>query len=137
MAWLAPVPRPALAVATIVAALVVSALAVTRPWQPRPSVIRGTPRIELALDAPRYDSDGGVRLSWRGSPGSESYVVRFFSVGLEPIGEVPAGPESALNLSPSQLPQTFSRGESVLYRVVALRGGDELATSAAGTIRKP
>jgi hypothetical protein len=134
---LGPALRPAFAFAAVMIA-VVGVFVIPRFLGPAPeSIVRGLGSQPLSLADPRYERGGAVRLAWRGTPNGETYEVRFFSTALESLGVVPAGPDTTVSIGAERLPAAFARSQTVLYRVTALRGRDEMATSATGALRKP
>ena len=97
--------------------------------------VRGLTVYPLALAEPVFES-GGVHLSWHGAAGAERYEVRIFSAALDPVAQIDAGSDTSLSLAADRLPEAFGRGELLLYRVVALHGGDELAISETRPLQK-
>lgn len=132
----APAARPAWALAGVL--VIAGAWYVTRPSPPSPADIRlrGEQRIEMPLAAPRYLDANTLVLGWRSMPEAARYEVRFYSTSLTEIGRRDAGTDTLLRIAVGQLPPTYARGESVLYRVVALQGGDEISRSPVGSLQK-
>jgi hypothetical protein len=134
--WRQPALRPAFAFAAVLIA-VAGLFVVPRFLGPAPeSIVRGPGSQPLSLADPRYERGGVVRLAWRSAPNAETYEVRFFSTALESLGVVPVGPDTTVSIGAGRLPAAFGRSRPLLYRVVALRGRDEMATSATGALRK-
>ena len=131
-AWWTPLFAPRLRPAWALAAVaVVATLVVLLPRGRDAELgreVRGLADRPLALAEPVFDA-GSVRLAWRGAAGAERYEVRFFSAALEPVASVDAGADTTVSVTAERLPAAFGRGELVLYRVVALLDGDELAVS--------
>jgi len=140
-AWLdrlwTPAARPAWAFACA-AVIAGGALLVLQARGPQPVVLRGAPPVapgsELELLAPEFEGDA-VMLHWRPAREADSYLVRFFSVGLEEIGRAGPTPEPSITVRLQDAAPGTRPGEAVLYRVVALARGDEVGTSALGTLR--
>jgi len=136
--WLwTPAARPAWAFACA-AVIAGGTLLVIQARGPSPVVLRGAPPVapgsELELLAPEFEGDA-VMLHWRPAQEADAYLVRFFSEGLEEIGRAGPTPEPSITVRLSEAAPGAGRGEAVLYRVVALARGDEVGTSALGTLR--
>ena len=132
---LQPALRPAwgFAAAALVLAFV---LVLPRLQSQRPgSTLRGTPSASM-LAPPVFDTDGTVHLSWSPHAGATAYRVIFYSLRLAEIARRDAGTATALTLTPSELPDSYRAGESVLYRVQALANGDAIAISEVGTLHR-
>jgi len=134
--WLRPPVRTAWAMAALVVVAGGVFLAVhTR--QGREPVLRGPQAAVLALQPVRLEPDGALRLCWAPLAGAERYQVRLYStalaevVRLEPV----TVPEAVLRRS--ALPRGIPPGTALLWRVAALRGGDDIAQSPVGTLRAP
>jgi hypothetical protein len=89
----------------------------------------------MALSAPAAQ-DGGVKLAWNAFATADGYTVVFYSPALEELGRVDAGAQTVFVVPAAKLPQAYAQGGAVLYRVIANRGGDEVARSSVGTIRR-
>ena len=135
--WWAPAARPALALACA-AAIAGATLLLMQARGPQPVVLRGAgPAARGAvveLLAPELVG-GAVTLHWRAAREADAYRVRFFSLGLEEIGR--AGPtiQTSITVPLQQAAPGARAGDAVLYRVIALARGDEIAVSALGTLR--
>ena len=132
-----PSLRPAWAFAT--AAVVVAFVLVLPQLQSRRpgSTLRGSsPGTNMTLAEPTFDTDGAVHLSWAARSGATGYRVVFYSTKLEEIARRDAGSATSVMLTPGDLPEPYRLGEVVLYRVQALEGGDAVATSEVGTLRR-
>ncbi len=136
--WFTPATGPAWAVA----ALVVLSVGV---WQgsrgpvpaSRESVMRGEPGSAIAVE---HDvvGEGQLLLEWVALGEGVTYEVRWFDAGgLELLGRTPLGSEPRLHLRHGRLPDGVPSRETVVYQVVALRDGDEIARSASTPLRLP
>jgi hypothetical protein len=97
--------------------------------------LRGARLVALELTPPVFAGDGSVTLAWQPSPEADSYQVRFFSTSLAELSRLPSVSTPTARVAPGGLPG--AAGETVLYRVAALRGGDVMAMSPVGTLQKP
>lgn len=133
----APPLRPAwgvLAVLVVIAGVWIG----PRLAPPEPtSALRGNPEAVLTLSEPVRRADGGVNLEWHAVPDADRYELRFFSTDLVEIGRRDLGDTTRVDLLNSDLPQTYHAGNIVLYRIVALKGGDEIEASSPGSLQKP
>ncbi len=127
-----PAMRPALAFAAL--ALVAGAIV----WWPREGGHGGAPTMRGearagVLEVTRAEwADGTLRLAWRPVAGAEDYELRCFSSALAEIGRVGPLTGDRADIATSRLPA--AAGDTLLVRVVALAGGDPIATSAARVI---
>ena len=136
--WLfGPALRPVWAIAAIVIAFGVMKFA---PKSPPGSVtaptLRGGASHELATATPSYAAHG-VTLVWSANPEADHYQLRFFSTALAEIGRRDLARDTSVTLAAGDLPGAYAAGETILWRVVAMKGGDELESSAPGSLKKP
>ena len=133
-----PALRPVWAIAAIVIAFGVMKIAPKSPPGPATEpTLRGGTSHELATAAPSYAAHG-VTLVWSANPEADHYQLRFFSTALAEIGRRDLGRDTSVTLAdPSGLPAAYANGETILWRVVAMKGGDELESSAPGSLKKP
>jgi len=80
---------------------------------------------------------GSVRLSWAPATGADTYAIVFLSADLVEIARVGGVRETALALTPGALPPGLASGTEVLWRVVALRGDEEVASSPTTPVAVP
>jgi hypothetical protein len=133
--WFAPALRPAWALAALTI-LAGGALLLPRLQSSAPShVLRGADNAPMTLSPPAAQ-DGGVKLAWKAYPTADAYTVVFYSPALEELGRVDAGAQPVFVVPAARLPQAYAQGGAVLYRVIASRGGDEIARSSVGTLRR-
>jgi hypothetical protein len=134
--WFAPALRPAWAIALVVIAAGV-VLYAARPRTPGSEpVLRGGGSEPMRLSEPELRPDGGVVLRWRSEAGAERYEVHFYSTSLVEVGQRVAGADTSVTLAPADLPEVYRAGGVLLYRVRAMRGGDAIATSVTGALRR-
>ena len=128
--------RPALAAAAVVL-LVVAAAQFTQGPELAPSgTIRGEAAAALAVEA-EQPAEGGLRLSWEAAEGASAYRVIFSDLGLEEIHVREMDRARSLTLTAPELRALAPAGTRVLWRVVAVREGAELANSRSGAVTIP
>lgn len=138
--WLlGPRMRPALALGALL--IVVSGVWLVRSGQQtEPPVLRGTETPashgDLAAVTVTRD-DGSVRLEWLAAPRAVRYTVVFLSPDLSEIARVSDLPVTSLDLRAGALPAGLVSGASVLWRVHAMSGDDEIARSRTTSITVP
>lgn len=141
-AWFAPRSRVAFAVAALVvvaggAWIVTSMRQGTEPPLMRGGVPAGREGPLQAIVSPTQVPDGGVRLEWSPLPEADGYRVVFLSADLAEVARVAEVHETHLDLRPGALPIGLASGARLLWRVVAMRGADELARSRTLAITVP
>jgi hypothetical protein len=132
-----PAMRPALAFGAL-ALVLGAALVVTRTSQREHSlVLRGMPTgpAQSAVLESAQRVDGKLRLSWRAVPGAETYELRFYSGDLMEVGRVGSLQGTSAELPVATLPFHPEPDAVLLVRLVALAGGDAIATSNAKVIQ--
>jgi len=129
--------RPLWAVVAIAIAFGVMKIAPTHPPENVVPTLRGGTPEALTVRTPTYGDAGAVTLVWNAVPEADHYEVRFFSSALTELGRHAAGGDTVATLAAADLPLPYRSGEAILFRVVALKDGDELATSAPGSLKKP
>jgi hypothetical protein len=141
-ALLAPRFRPALAFAAVVAIaggawmIAASRREAGEPLMRGPAAV--APGSDLAAgEAPEPLEDGSLRLSWTPAAEAASYTVLFLSPDLTEIARVEGLAESRLDLRPGSLPAGLTPGTQVLWRVLAMRGADEVARSRTLPVTLP
>jgi len=122
--------RPAFALAGVLVAVVgLWRFGETRrPGAAEPPVLRGE---AAAVPAPlplavRVLADGRLLLAWRRQPAAEQYRVALHGADLAEAARVEAGNDTTVSVS---------RGAARFWRVIALRGGDEIGSSALAPLR--
>jgi hypothetical protein len=130
--------RPAWAALAVV--LVVGSVVLIRmgPEGPQEQVLRGggTGEEPLSLAAPEFENDGSVRLSWRPLDEADQYLVVIYEPDLTELTRTDPVIDPEIVLYPRDLVGAAS-GSAVIWRVVALQGGDEIQLSAPGTLLFP
>jgi hypothetical protein len=133
----APALRPVWAIAAIVIAFGVMRIAPqSPPGSATAPVLRGGSAHELATATPSYAANR-VTLVWSAHPEADRYQLRFFSTALAEIGRRDLGRDTSVTLAIGDLPAAYAGGETILWRVVALKAGDELESSAPGSLKQP
>lgn len=130
-----PALRPVWALAAIAIAFGVMKIAPKSPPAGAPT-LRGGNAHELGTAMPSYAAHG-VTLVWSPNPEADHYQLRFFSTALTEIGRRDLARDTTVTLAIGDLPAAYAGGETIFYRVVAMKGGDELESSAPGSLRKP
>ncbi len=141
----APALRPAWAAVAIlvVASVAFSLLDIRGPGRREPVLRGGAPPARTQAVAkpgllPVAPASGGaLRLGWTRVPGAEDYEVRLYSADLAQLAALGPTADTTLVLRPQALPARPRPGETVLWRVYARRGGDEIAYSPVGMLRVP
>lgn len=102
-----------------------------KPWVEDPLVLRGTIPAEtkspLELAAPQALDDGSLLLSWSPFDSVDIYEVRLYDESLSELARFGPLTETTLVLTRSMLPEDAP--SAMLWRVVALDEGDEVAAS--------
>ena len=127
-------PRWALAAAAL--AVVAGALVVLpRPGARREPAYRspggGAASAAIATQPATRSADGGWVFRWTRHPGAETHRVEILQ-GLTAVATFDAGTADSLVLAADALPA----GEALAWRVLALRDGETLATSAPRTLER-
>jgi hypothetical protein len=76
-----------------------------------------------------------VRLSWRVVNTAGKYIIRIRNADLDEIGLFGPIPDTSFVLGPSLLPPDTP--SPVLWRVIALRNGDEIGRSRPASLKLP
>jgi hypothetical protein len=132
-----PAMRPALAFAGI-AIVLAAVLVATRSAHREPSlVLRGAqpgPAQSAVLESAQRSGDQ-IHFAWRAFPGAETYELRFYSGDLVEIGRVGSLRGTNADLAAGSLSFHPAPGAVLLVRLVALAGGDPIATSNAKLVQ--
>lgn len=131
-----PTVRPVWGFVAVILAFVVLRLAPAHEPRNFPAQRSGASH-QIMLKAPQYQADGGVTLAWPSHNEADRYELRFYSPSLAELSRRDAGLDTMVTMAPANLPEAYQRGEAVLYRVVAIHGGDDLETSEPGTLKRP
>ncbi len=131
------------AVAFAAAALVVAGvLLVQRPGglEHASGVLRGQasggPDSGMVRMAPTTRAGGRVELRWRAVQGADRYEVRLYSPELRALAVLGTARETVLVLAPGAVAGAAS-GDTLLWRVAALRGEARIARTDLGILRLP
>jgi hypothetical protein len=131
-AWTRLWPRFAPVAAAVV---LVVAVAVWSPWQETAPVLeRGDATSSPALGDATFLGEN-IELSWEPHAGATSYVVVLYGSDFSELLRMAPVAQTAVVLPLSQLPD--GAGPSLAWRVLALEGGDVIATSDPGYITLP
>jgi hypothetical protein len=139
--WLSSRARTRLLILTPSAALVAVAIVMLAAnHQPLPGepAFRGSESSAiLRLESPQTLPDGSIRLSWSAAAGADSYRIRVLDTALDPALQITVPGETSTIIRPADLGDAVRSGAQYLWRVTALRDGEELGTSGVGTLRIP
>lgn len=130
---------PALS-AAVFAAVIFTAYQFIGPSAPGgPGTLRGKPNSAeiLAPEAPQLLADGGLRFAWQRSPEGESYAIVFFDLHLNELARFAPTGETTFALAPADVAGLGASGEQVLWQIVALRRGVEIAQSRPAPLILP
>jgi hypothetical protein len=134
--WLVSGGRPAWAAALAVVVVVLVLRSGQSPPPGEPAMRGQGDVVEVELRESRALPQGGVRLAWTPVPRAEGYVVRVLDSGLNEIARRAVTGDSSIVLFPSDVP-VAARGTVLGWKVTALSGGGELATSRVAALRLP
>lgn len=122
----------------VVAALFVLAAAVYwwKPWTTDQTVLRG-PGLppQVRLEGWELLPGQNVQLAWRGVAGADGYLVHLRSASLEPIAVFGPVSDTTYAFHPDSLPPGTPR--VLLWRVIAVRSGDEIGRSQPASLELP
>lgn len=131
-----PVVRPAI----LVAATAVLILIIRDVWPPgggtrEPTVLRGAGHASIVAAEPELLADGRLRLSWQSTIEEVQYQAIFLDAAQRELLRVDAGGEMRVSLEPEATRLLSGERAGVLWRIVALRHGDEIARSSLRTLQ--
>jgi hypothetical protein len=86
---------------------------------------------------PRNPVRSILRIQWQTFSPAEAYEVRFFSLDMEDAGRYPVGRQNSLTLDLQEVWAPVAPARALLWNVVALREGEDIASSALQTLRLP
>lgn len=143
--WLASLSQPRFAFTAGAAVLAVAVFVAVKVVSRRPNepfLLRGSeehvaPGTSTSLALRAAPAEGGMELTWSSVPGADAYEVRIYATNLEEIARLRPTPEARRLLARSDLPPSVAAGSVVLWKVVALQGGDPLQESAPTPLRVP
>jgi hypothetical protein len=128
------VMAPALVVVGLLA-LIVALKPFTEDERFAPGRLRGVD--STAVSAPllllgvEVDPDGTVTFRWRQWPEADSYRLQIFTPDLAEIAQFTAAGDTFLQVPPHEIPAV---DEPLLWRIQALREGDEMAHSSPASL---
>jgi hypothetical protein len=121
--------RPALALAAVVALVVIVPLIGRGPGDaPITGVLRENGSAPALRGEVSVLSDGRVELTWDPVEEADAYRVVLYGADLEEAARFDVAGRSSLTVDPEGISPSGGSG-TLLYRVLALRGGDEVARS--------
>ncbi len=126
--------RPGL-VAAMASLLTILAISVWRGGGSDEPVLRGDEDAVWLLQSPRL-ADGSIVFEWKAVPEADAYDVQIFDDALNEVFTTGAVSTTTASIPRESLPSVAS-GESVTWRVCALRGGDVISTSPPASLTLP
>ena len=123
--------------AAVLAVAIVMLATSHRTGLPEPAFRGEGSSSTLTLESPRRLPDGGFRMAWSAIAGADAYRVRVLDTALNPVFETTVEAETSTILHPSDLGAAARSGAGFVWRVTALREGEEIGVSGAGTLRIP
>ncbi len=104
-----------------------------------PPILRdaGAPRAAGAPLVSDRAAGGAIQLRWRSIPESESYRVLLYGTDLVEISRIDAGRDTTIVLTPDVLARLGESDTPIIWRVAAVRMGDEVSLSPPATILLP
>ena len=90
-----------------------------------------------AQQSAKLHGEGRMVLAWTAAPGATRYMVTFLGEDLHEIAHTGTAGETAVTIDRNALPAGLAPGQSVLWRVTAFEGGDEIARSPAAPLTLP
>lgn len=130
--WWARVRRGLSTPRVVVPALALMAIIVVgvwrwQPWVDRSLEVRSTAveRGSITLISVEEGDDGGVSVTWAPVPSADSYAVRLLGARFTEIRRIGPVTTTDIRIEPADLPSD----KPLYWQVVALQGGDEIASS--------
>jgi len=123
--------------AAVLAVAIVMLATSHRTGLPEPAFRGSESSASLRLESPQVLPDGGIRLAWSAMAGADAYRVRVLDTALNPVLEITVAAETSAIVRPSEFGTAARSGARFVWRVTALREGEELGVSSAGTLRIP
>jgi hypothetical protein len=137
LAWVSGVafPRPAWAAAAAIV-LVAAAVVWRQPWTTEQTVLRGDDGLALLhVEPSQILKNGDVTLSWHPLADADGYLIHIRSAALEQIALFGPLADTTHVFDPDSLPS--GTPQVLLWRVVALRAGDEIGRSQPASLQLP
>ncbi len=129
--WWAALPRPVIAMATVL-------VAVAGIWfaaRSRSTALRGAEDAPVILE-PRQAAES-LEIRWTPVAGAESYRLSFVDDSMREIAAVESWPGTRYSLEASSLPQGLEHGARVIVQVQPVRAGATWGATATRSILVP
>ena len=126
--------RPGL-IAAMASLLTILAISVWRGGGSDEPVLRGNDAVAWSLQSPQL-SGGSIVFEWKPMPDADAYDVQIFDDALNEVYTTGAVTTTSATVPREALPSVAS-GQSVTWRVCALRGGDIVSTSPPASLTLP
>jgi hypothetical protein len=91
----------------------------------------------VGLESPQILTGGRICLTWQPAAGADAYQVILLGHELDELARLEAGAATSLTFLPSDVPDLPGSGSAILWRVAAMRAGDEIARSPVQSMRLP
>lgn len=118
-------------------AMAVIAIGVWRwqPWVDRSLEVRSTEVSSpgVVIESTRTNPDGSVEVAWRAFPSADAYAVRVLRADLTEIRRIGPVTATTARIDDAGLPS----GTKFYCQVVALQGGDRIASSPIRKLPRP
>jgi hypothetical protein len=126
--------RPGL-IAAMASLLTILAVSIWRGGGPDEPMLRGDDDAVWLLQSPQLSGESIV-LEWKPVPDADAYDVQIFDDALNEVYTSGALTTTTTTIPRESMP-SVAAGESVTWRVVALRGGDVVSTSPPASLTLP
>ena len=126
--------RPGL-IAAMASVLTILAVSIWRGGGSDEPVLRGGSENVWSLQSPQL-ADASIVFEWKAVTDADAYDVQIFDDALNEVYTTGAVTTTTATVPREALPSVAS-GESVTWRVVALRGGDAISTSPPASLTLP
>jgi len=127
-----------LAPSTAAVAVLILLLATThRTERPEPAFRGIESSASLRLESAQALPDGRIRLTWNAMAGADAYRICVLDTELSPVRESVVPADTTTVIAPSELGAAARSGSRFVWRVSALREGEEIGVSGVGTLRIP
>jgi hypothetical protein len=130
-----PLMRPALGLAAVVVLVLVICQVWLPPESPGPTILRGSTESSVLNANPELLDDGRVRISWGAFAEDVSYQVVFYDVQQVELLRLSADSTNSVMLDPDAEPALKEAKAGLLWRVVAMRDGEEILRSPMRSLR--
>jgi hypothetical protein len=129
--------RPVLLVAA--AAIFIAGVTWWSSRVPEEDMLRDSapPSASFSLHEARVLAGGDIQLSWDAQAGVDQYQVRIYGPDMTAVYQSPLVSESTLTVPRSDLPADLPPTLDLSWQVYTFAQGDEIGSSALGSIRTP